>query len=442
MSKLKSLKKIINPRFLYILPLASTGLFCTNQSTKAMFNPKNSNPRINYFYSTETRRPISSSNITSNKTTIPSIPNINTKPHSTISPSLNTGSKLGILPKPPTTDTKPSLGLHLYTKYFFTPYTDPKPTAPKTPSIDTKPKVTSTPKPLNLGAKPKTIIYKSPTSNNKPKIDIKPVTYVNTDLKANLKSQSKKEEKIPEYIFKTSSPTKPQNKYPTPKWTHKINDRIDVAPDLDKGNYTSKNLKFLDMLKSKFPISQNNNPTANKQKTSSNLKEPKNASNTTILRGEETKSNTSPKYTSPSQKTIKKASDKFGEKVKNLSSNTLKNELKNQNKVDNPPLEETLKFKTTVGKLGKDTLRKQIEKHIATTTLKEDEKIEEASKNFGNLIGDIASANLELYLENNGQKGKSSDKIKSLSNNFGKSIGSIASKELSIRLSNLDEILR
>lgn len=502
MTKFKNLKKvIINPRFLYTLPLASVGLISTQQNTNAMFNPRNYNPRIRYFYATETRHSLG---IISTKTT-PTTSRINTKPSSITNPNPNTKSSpiifshisskisdkhkntkpnyvstlnvnlnnkqtpttkenhvstfsINLNSKSKTPDTKPvtpqvkpkhtsTLSISLNAKTKPTPKSETK--ASDLPKLE----VTPTPKPYDLGARPKTAAPKYYDSETSPKIDLKPVTYVTTGLEAKRKSSTTASENKsePKFAFKIEPPTKPHSEFLVPDGTHTINGRIDVKPDVPPEHYTPQNSIFLDMLRARFkPVSQSapdnytTQPNQSNEKTSSNSAQQTKTSTSNALQNKnpEVEPDITPIYDSQSQKTIKKVSDKFEEKIKDLSKSTLKNELKNQNKVNRPYLKETVNFKTKVNKLSKDTLKNQIDKHLSGRIFKENAKIERASENFGNVMENIAYANLESYLENNNKKGKSSKEIKSLSKDFGKSMGTIASKEFSVRLSNLNELLK
>ncbi len=518
MTKFKNLKQvIINPRFLYTIPLAGVGLLSTQQNANAMFNPRNHNPRINYFYATETKHPMG---VINTKTTNS---RINTNPSSIINPNSNTKSNpiifshisskisdkhkdtknhvstlsINLNPKPKTPTTKENhvstLSINLNPKpktpttkenhvSTFSINLNPKPktpdTKPVTPDIkpkhtstlsislnaktkptpkpselDTKPKSTPAPKSSDLGARPKTTALKPPDSETSPKIDLKPVTYVTTGLEAKRKSSTTASENKsePKFTFKIEPPTKPHSEFLVPEGTHAINGRIDVNPDVPPGHYTPQNSKFLDMLRARFkPVSQSapdnyaTQPNQSNEKISSNSTQQTKASTSNALQNKnpEVEPDITPIYDSPSEKTIKKAADKFEEKIKDLSKSTLKSELKNQNKVNKPYLKETVNFKTKVNKLSKDTLKKKINKHLSNRIFKENAKIERASEDFGNVMGNIAYANLESYLENNNKKGKSSKEIKSLSKDFGGYVGSIASSELSVRLSNLDDLLK
>lgn len=561
MTKFKNLKKvIINPRFLYTIPLAGVGLLSTQQSANAMFNPRNYNPRIKYFYATETRHPMG---VINTKTTTT---NINTKSSSLINPNSNIknspiifshiSSKVSGKPspkpnyvstlnvnlnnKPRTPDTEPkyvstlnvplntktsnsdtktkhvsTLSIHLNAKTK----TDPKPSksdtkpkttptpkpevtpTPKSSELDAKPKttpaskpktkasdlpkseVTPTPKPSesdnkpntrpsyinlgggsiifsdpnpktsDLGARPKTTAPKPSNPDTKSKIELKPVTYVTTGLEAKRKSLTAKSENNDrsKYVFNIDPPTKPHSEFLVPDGTHIINGRIDVKPDMQPGHYTPQNSRFLDMLRARFkPVSQSapdNYTTQQNQsneKTSSNSAQQTKTSTSNALQNKnpQVEPDITPIYDSPPEKIVKKVSNKFGEEIQDLSKSTLKSELKNQNKNNEPFLKETIKFKTKVTKLSKKTLKNQIDKHLSNRIFKENAKIEKASEDFGNVMGNIAYANLESYLENNNKKGKSSKEIKSLSKDFGKYVGSIASSELSVRLLNLDDLLK
>ncbi len=545
MTKFKNLKKvIINPRFLYTLPLAGVGLISTQQSANAMFNPRNYNPRIRYFYASETRHSLG---IINTKTT-PTTSRINTKPSSITNPNPNTKSSpiifshisskisdkhkdtknhvstlsINLNPKPKTPTTKENhvstLSINLNPKpktpttkenhvstfsinlnsKSKTPDTKPvtpevKPKHTSTLSIslnaktktDTKPEVKADPKPSesdiktktntkpsytnlgggsiifsgpnpkssDLGARPKTTAPKPPDSETSPKIDLKPVTYITTGLEAKRKSSTTASENKsePKFTFKIEPPTKPHSEFLVPVGTHTINGRIDVKPDVPPGHYTPQNSKFLDMLRARFkPVSQSapdnytTQPNQSNEKTSNNSAQQIKASTSNALQNKnpQVEPDITPIYDSPPEKIVKKVSNKFGEEIQDLSKSTLKSELKNQNKNNEPFLKETIKFKTKVTKLSKKTLKNQIDKHLSNRIFKENAKIEKASEDFGNVMGNIAYANLESYLENNNKKGKSSKEIKSLSKNFGKYVGSIASSELSVRLLNLDDLLK
>ncbi len=63
MKKFKNVKKIINSKLLYAFPLAGAGLFFTQQSAHAMFNPPRKQPAVQHFNSASsvnTSRPLTS----------------------------------------------------------------------------------------------------------------------------------------------------------------------------------------------------------------------------------------------------------------------------------------------------------------------------------------------------------------------------------------------
>lgn len=86
MKKFKNVKKIINSKLLYAFPLAGAGLFFTQQSAHAMFNPPRKQPAVQHFNSASSSslsRPLTS-------TTSP-------RPSTGISPYKPTGSKVSSL---------------------------------------------------------------------------------------------------------------------------------------------------------------------------------------------------------------------------------------------------------------------------------------------------------------------------------------------------------